>query len=88
MEVKSSLDWAKVETELQALLPRIKDGRYAMQANKMLRNFRPMINRLGMLELEARRSPYGSHTRLKEHLDKVNQDVLEFEQWITLLMLM
>lgn len=88
IEIKSAMSWSEVEGDLINQVAKIKDPLKRMEAKKVLNNFGPMITKLSMLELEARRSASHSTRKVDEQLDLINQSVLELEQWVTLLLLM
>lgn len=86
--IKSAMGWPDAESDLIKSVSRIKDPLKRMEAQKMLRNFDPMITKLSKLELEARRSSSHSTRKVDEQLDIINQSMLGLEQWVTLLLLM
>ena len=88
IEIKTAMDWPKVEGELIGRVGKIKDPLKRLEAKKILKNLETMITKLSMLELVARRSASHSTRKVDEQLDLINQSVLELEQWITLLLLM
>jgi len=88
MPITNSLDWQMLETTLKQQIAYIKDDRRRNEVKKMLKNFDPMITKLSKLELLARTSPSQSRRNVTEQLDLINSDLLQFEQWITLLLLM
>jgi len=87
IEIKSAMDWSDVEGDLIRQVARVKDPLKRIEAKKVLDNFGPMITKLSMLELEARRSSSHSTRKVDEQLDIINQSIVELEQWITLLLL-
>lgn len=87
MEIKNSLDWPKVETAIMDSIYQLKKWEHQREATKMLRNFSGMVSQLSKLELEARRSAFKSNQRVTEHLAKVNEEINNLEQWITMLLL-
>jgi hypothetical protein len=86
MELRTSLDWQAVQTKLKQQIS-LLDAHYATQANKMLRNFDGMVTKLSQLELEQRRSATHSPRRVNEQLETVNNEIHNFEMWITMLTL-
>ena len=88
MKIKNSLDWQDCETELKQKIAHVKDTRRQVEARKVLKNFEGMITKLSKLEMNARTSPSGSLRNVAEQLDLVNQEILNFEQWLTLLILL
>lgn len=87
MEIKNSLDWAKIDTELTELASRVKDYEHRDEAKKVIRNIGTMVSQLSKLELEHRRSAFKSGTKVKEQLGKVNEQINDLEQWLTMLLL-
>lgn len=88
IEIKTAMDWDKVESDLIRQTANIKNGRRRMEAQMIVSNIDTMISTLSKLELEARRSPGTVHRKVNEQLDIINQSVLQLEQWITMLLLM
>ena len=87
MEIQNSLQFAKVEQELQALIYNIKGRDRQKEARKVLDNIGKMNAQLSKLELEARRSASHSPRRVNEQLEKINTEIYSLEQWVMLLML-
>jgi hypothetical protein len=87
MEIKCSSDFSAVDTELLRQISVITNQSVAFQARKMLRNFKPMIAKLGQLEVEARRKPYERSLRVEEQLDYINRELHNFEDWLMFLVL-
>jgi phage host-nuclease inhibitor protein Gam len=57
------------------------------QASKVVYNIGTMVSQLSKLELEARRSAFKSNQRVTEQLEKINTEINNLEQWLTLLLL-
>jgi len=87
MEIQNSLQFAKVEQELQALIYNIKGRDRQKEARKVLDNIGKMNTQLSRLELEARRSASHSPRRVNEQLAQINNEINSLEQWVMLLML-
>lgn len=87
MEIKNSLDWPKVETAINNSIGQLKNWEHRREAEKLVRNIGKMVSQLSKLELEDRRSPFKSGLKVKEHLAKVNEEINNLEQWITMLLL-
>lgn len=88
MKITNSLQWQELDTQLNATIKTLHNEEMAMQARKMLTNFGGMVTKLSKLEMEARTSASGSKRRVNEQLEIINTEVENFEQWLTLLMLM
>ena len=88
IEIKTAMDWPNVEGDLMRHLAQVKDPLKRIEAKKVLKNFEPMITKLSMLELEARRSSSHSTRKVDEQLLYINNEILALEQWITLLLLL
>lgn len=87
MDIKTALDWPKVEAVLRENGCNLKDYEHRNQVFKIIRNLDKMVSQLSKLELEARRSPFKSNQRVNEQLTKVNEEINNLEQWLTLLLL-
>ena len=87
MEIKTALDWPKVEAPLLASVRNLKDYEHRDQAGKVIYNLGKMVSQLSKLELEARRSAFKSNQRVLEQLEKINTEINNLEQWLTLLLL-
>jgi hypothetical protein len=85
MDIKTALDWPKVEAVLVESSRHTKT--YQREVLKIIHNIGGMVSQLSKLELEARRSPFKSNQRVIEQLRKINTQIYELEQWLTLLML-
>ena len=88
MSIANSLEWANVEIELKSRLKYIKDTKNQMQARKVLNNIDCMVTKLSQLELSARTSPSHSLRNVAEQLAFINTEISNFEQWLTLLVLL
>ena len=79
-EITQSLDWAEVQIALEA--PAHKMKRYTGDMLKMSSAIGHMVKRLSEEEINCRRQ--GKQTRQhQELLTKINQEILQFEQYIT-----
>jgi len=87
MDIKTALDWPKVETALTDSSRNLKGENHSREVSKVIRNIGTMVSQLSKLELEARRSPFKSHQRVNEQLTKVNDEINNLEQWMTMLLL-
>lgn len=87
IKITNSLEWSIVETDLRKQIRNINNWRKRTDATKMLDNLAPMITKLSKLEVQTRRSPSQSQRMVDEHLDIINDSVLNLEQWIILCLL-
>lgn len=88
MHIKSSLDWAVVESELCASVRKIRSISYDMQARKLIRNLQPLVTDLSNLELLARRNKQKYIEReIVAKLEQINAEINSIEQWVLMLML-
>ena len=79
-EITTSLDWASVSIELENAAKRMK--RYGPEMLQISSNIGDMVKRLSEEEINCRRM--GKQTRQhQELLAKINQEILQFEQYIT-----
>lgn len=79
-EITTSLDWASVSIELENAAKRMK--RYGPEMLQISSNIGDMVKRLSEEEINCRRM--GKQTRQhQELLTKINQEILQFEQYIT-----
>lgn len=87
MDIKTALDWPKVEAVLLENSRNLKDYDHRKEVAKIIHNLGSMVTQLSKLELIGRRSPHKSNTNVKEQLLKINEEINNLEQWLTLLML-
>jgi len=87
MEIKTALDFPRVEMELTTLLNRLKDGRHRMDGMRLLRNMSKMVTELSKLELTMRTTPGHNPTKVNAQLKAINDEITGLEQWVTLLLL-
>ena len=79
-EITTSLDWAEVSIQLENAAKRMK--RYGPEMLKISSNIGDMVKLLSEEEINCRRM--GKQTRQhQELLTKINQEILQFEQYIT-----
>lgn len=79
-EINHSLEWAAVSIQLENAAKRMK--RYGPEMLQMSANIGYMVKRLSEEEINCRRQ--GRQTRQhKELLDKINQEIAQFEQYVT-----
>jgi hypothetical protein len=79
-EIHTSLDWAEVQTALEA--PVHKLNKYNRQMFLISKNIGIMVNELSKEEVNCRRS--GRQTqRHKELVTKINEEIANYERMIT-----
>jgi hypothetical protein len=79
-EITTSLDWDRVSIELENSAKRL--GRYSPEMLRISSNIGAMVKELGKEEITCRR--HGRQTRQhKELLDKINQEIANFEMYLT-----
>ena len=79
-EITQSLDWARVQIELEA--PAHKMKRYTQDMLKMSSAIGHMVKRLSEEEINCRRQ--GKQTQKhKELLAKINEEIAHYEQYLT-----
>jgi hypothetical protein len=79
-EITQSLDWAHVQTALEA--PAHKMKRYPHDMLKMSNAIGSMVKKLSEEEINCRRQ--GRQTQKhKELLEQINQDIAQYEQYLT-----
>jgi len=84
-QIQTSMDWAKVQTNIEA--PVYKMKRYNHEMFKVSRNIGYMISALSKEEVNCRK--LGKQTeRHKEMLDKINEEIANYERMITFAVLL
>ena len=79
-EITTSLDWAEVSIQLENAAKRMK--RYGPEMLQMSSNIGTMVKKLSEEEINCRRQ--GKQTRQhKELLAKINEEIGNFEQYLT-----
>ena len=79
-EITTSLDWARVQIELEA--PAHKMKKYTSDMLKMSSAIGHMVKRLSEEEINCRRQ--GRQTkRHRELLAQINQEIANYEQYLT-----
>lgn len=80
LEIKTSLDWNRVESEIRKLGDTLPMFRHDIK--KICEGIRPKIVILSNLEIEDRRT-HSSATarRCREQADKINQDLKLFKKF-------
>jgi hypothetical protein len=88
MDVKTSLDFAAVDTEILQTIVAIKNPKHLIQAVKLLKNIQKMNAKLSQLEVEDRRMHCKNRPATREQVLLINNELENLRQWITLLLLM
>ena len=88
MELKTSLDFSAVENEMLLSLVCIKNSKYLVQALKVLKNIQQMNTKLSQLEVEDRRMHCKNRAATRDQVLRINNELENLRQWITLLLLM
>lgn len=79
-EINHSLEWAEVSIQLETAAKRMK--RYGPEMLQMISNIGLMVKKLSEEEINCRR--HGRQTRYhKELLDKINEEIHNFEMYLT-----
>ena len=84
-QLQTSMDWAKVQQRIE--LPAIKMKRYSHEMLKISRNIGYMVSALSKEEINCRK--VGKQTaKHKEMLDKINEEIANYERMITFAVLL
>jgi formylmethanofuran dehydrogenase subunit E-like metal-binding protein len=83
MEIHTSLDWQKVNSDLSSQLSSVG---YNPDLHKMLSNINKMVSELSNLEVEARRKK--SIHMTQEKVDSINKSINHLEKLILMATLM
>jgi hypothetical protein len=79
-EINHSLEWAAVSIQLESAAKKMK--RYGPEMLKISSNIGDMVKKLSEEEINCRRQ--GKQTRLhQELLTKINEEIAQFEQYVT-----
>lgn len=85
LEIQTSLDWPKVQKELETPIRKI--NKYTHELWNIGHNIGLMVQDLSKEEINCRR--YGKQTRRhKEMLDKINQEIVNYDRMITFAVLL
>ena len=87
MEIKTALDFPKLEIELQGLINKLPRQQYRYDGMKVLRNMSKMVTELSKRELTMRRTAGHPTRAVDDQLTLINGEINNLEQWITMLML-
>lgn len=83
MEIQTSLDWQKINSDLSSQLSLVG---YNPDLHKMLANITKMVSELSSLEVEARRKKSTHMTQ--EKVDAINRAINHLEKLILMATLM
>ena len=84
-QIQTSLDWPEVQTRLEAPVRRMK--KYSHEMWNISHNIGLMVRELSKEEINCRRQ--GKQTRQhKEMVDKINQEIANYERMMTFAMLL
>ncbi len=84
-QIQTSMDWATVQQRIE--LPVIRMKRYSHEMMKISRNIGYMVSALSKEEINCRRS--GKQTQKhKEMVDKINEEIANYERMITFAVLL
>ena len=64
-----------------------RSDKHSADARRILRNLTAMVTELPKLELQMRRSPGHNPSKVEAQLEKINFEINNLEQWVTLLLL-
>lgn len=87
MEIKTALDFPRIEIELQRLINKLPKKQHQFDGMKVLRNMTKMVSELSKLELLMRRTAGHSRRSVDAQLTLINDEINNLEQWITLLLM-
>ena len=79
-EITTSLDWARVQIELEETAHKMK--RYTHDMLKMSSAIGHMVKKLGEEEINCRRL-HRQTSKHKELLEQINKEIANYEQFIT-----
>ena len=84
-QIQTSIDWPGVQTQLEAPVRRMK--KYSGEMLKVSRNIGLMISELSKEEINCRR--LGRQTsNHKQMVDKINEEIANYERMITFAVLL
>jgi len=84
-QLQTSTDWAAVQTAIEAPVHRM--NKYGREMWKISKNIGDMVKELSKEEVNCRRQ--GQQTRQhKEMLDKINQEIANYERMLTFAVLL
>ncbi len=87
MVIKTALDWPKISIGFQASIGGLKSYDHRHDANIILANITTMVTELSKLDLVMRTTPGHNPTKVNAQLKKINDEINNLDQWITMLML-
>ena len=87
MEIKTALDFPRVEIDLQGLINKLPRAQHRFDGMRVLRNMTKMVSELSKRELTMRRTAGHPRRAVDEQIELINGEINNLEQWITLLLL-
>lgn len=84
-QIQTSVDWPKVQTQLEAPVRRMK--KYSGEMLRVSKNIGAMVNELSKEEINCRRHQKQTQ-RHKEMVDKINEEIANYERMITFAVLL
>lgn len=86
----NSLDWQNAYSELQKGIASVSSYTSRRDLFRMLLNIDGMVSELSKAELTARRSPSKGlvHREVDKQLERVNEEINNFEKYVTLALLL
>ena len=83
MEIKTALEWNAVSTRLRTQM-HSAPARCKKDLAKMIGRIEGLVHQLGSEEVEMRRGKKTTSPRHAELLERINQSIIDFEQWLML----
>ena len=84
-QIQTSMDWAKVQTNIEAPVFRMK--KYSYEMHQISRNIGYMVSELSKEEVNCRKLGKQT-TKHKEMVDKVNEEIANYERMLTFAVLL
>ena len=84
-QIQTSMDWADVQTAIEAPVYRMK--KYTTEMFKVSRNIGLMVVELSKEEIECRRMQKQTRKH-KEIVDKINEEIANYERMLTFAVLL
>lgn len=84
-QIQTSVDWPRVQTQLEAPVRRMK--KYSGEMLKVSRNIGLMVTELSKEEINCRRSGRQTSNH-KQMVDKINEEIANYERMITFAVLL
>ena len=83
MEIKAALEWNTVSSKLRAQM-NAAPQKCKKDLAKMIGQIENLVHQLGSEEVEMRRCKKTTTSRHAYLLEKINQSITDFEQWLVL----